>query len=113
MARSQVRAPMPSSRRAKQFAPFDALKGLSEAIARKEKIPVPKRILTEDAIAEINTQLSGLEKGSMITVVYYSEYEQEYCQLTGAVEKVDAFWQLLQIGNISIDFQEISGIELL
>lgn len=113
MARSTVRAPMPPSRRAKQFAPFDALKGLSEAIARKEKIPTPKRILSEDAIAEINRQLSKLKKGIIVTVVYYCDYEQEYHQLTGAVVKVDTYWGLLQVGNISIDFHEIAELEIL
>lgn len=112
MGKLVVRAPMPPSRRAKQFAPFDALKGLSEAIAQKEKIPVPRRILAEDAIAEINRQLSELEMGSTITVIYYSEYGQEYCQLTGEVVKVDGFWKLLQIGNMAIDFYEIAGIEI-
>ena len=54
MARTTVRAPMPASRRAKQFAPFDALKGLKEAIAEKERIPSPRRILAEDAQSELN-----------------------------------------------------------
>lgn len=113
MARSTARVPMPPSLRAKQFAPFDALKGLSEAIARKENISTPRRYLTEDAILEISRQLTNLKKGSIITVVYYSEYEQEYCQLTGAVVKVDAYWKLLQVGNMSIDFCEIERIDIL
>ena len=71
MARTAVRAPMPASRRAKQFAPFDALKGLKEAIARKERIPTPKRILAEDAVQELNKRLSSLKKGNIVTVVYY------------------------------------------
>ena len=62
---------MAASRRAKQFAPFDALKGLKEAIAEKERIPSPRRILAEDAQAELNEQLSQLRKGTMVTVVYY------------------------------------------
>ena len=110
MARTTVRAPMPASRRAKQFAPFDALKGLKEAIAEKERIPTPRRILAEDAIAEINEQLSILRKGTMVTVVYYCEYTHEYHQFTGAVVMVDAYWSLLQVGNISIDFSEIAEI---
>ena len=112
MARTAVRAPMPASRRAKQFAPFDALKGLKEAIAEKERIPTPRRILAEDAIAEINEQLSILRKGTMVTVVYYCEYTHEYHQITGAVVMVDAYWSLLQVGNISIDFSEIAEIEI-
>ena len=35
---AQVRAPMPPSKRAKIFSMFDALKGLKEALAAKERI---------------------------------------------------------------------------
>lgn len=112
MGRS-VRAPMSNSQRAKQFAPFQALKGLNEAIAEVERIPTPRRILAEDAQEELNQQLSQLRKGTMVTVVYYCIYEQEYHQITGAVIKVDSYWSSLQIGNISIDFSEISKIEII
>ncbi len=40
MARSKPKVPMPASVRAKQFAPFSALKGLDEAIAAKERIVI-------------------------------------------------------------------------
>lgn len=113
MARATVRAPMSASRRAKQFAPFDALKGLKEAIAEKERIPTPRRILAEDALAELNMQLSQLRKGTMVTVVYYCIYEQEYHQITGAVVSIDRYWSLLQVGNTAIDFSEIAEIEIL
>ena len=113
MARTTVRVPMPASRRAKQFAPFDALKGLKEAIAEKERIPTPRRILAEDALAELNMTLSQLSKGTIVTVVYYCIYEQEYHQITGAVAAVDTYWSLLQIGNMAIDFSEIFEIEIL
>ena len=60
MAKKTVWAPMPPSKRAKQFAPFQALKGLNEAIANKEKIITPRRELSEDSIAEINRVLISL-----------------------------------------------------
>lgn len=102
---------MPPSRRAKQFAHFDALKGLKEAIAGKERILTPRRILSEDAIVEISAQLTALKPGNIATVVYYCDYAQEYHQVTGAVRKVDPYWKLLQVGNMSIDFCEIAEIE--
>ena len=113
MARTTVRAPMPASQRAKQCAPFDALKGLKEAIAEKERIPIPRRVLAEDALAELNQKISQLRKGTIVTVVYYCIYEQEYHQITGAVVSVDTYWSLLQIGNMAIDFSEIFEIEIL
>ena len=98
---------MPRSKRAKQFMPFDALTGLREAIAAKERVIEPRRYPSEDAIAEINEKLLGLSKGQIITVVYYGDYEQRYLQVTGPVIKVDSYWHSIQIENITIDFSEI------
>ena len=110
MATKTVRAPMPRSRRAKQFMPFDALRGLREAIAAKERVVEPRRYLSEDAIAEINDALLGLHKGQIITIVYYGDYEQAYQQLTGPVKAIDAFWNNLQIGSTVISFSEINQL---
>lgn len=110
MASKTVRAPMARSRRAKQFQPFDALRGLKEAIAAKEKVPTPRRYLSDDRIAEIDKLLNSLRKGQIITVVYYGVYEQEYLQLTGPVMKVDPYWHSLQVGNVTIDFPEIDQL---
>ena len=110
MAAKTVRAPMPRSRRAKQFMPFDALRGLKEAIAAKERVIEPRRYPSEDAIAKINATLLGLHKGQIVTVVYYGIYEQVYLQLTGPVTKVDSYWQNLQVGNTTIEFPEIDQL---
>ncbi len=110
MVKRQPRAPMPPSKRAKQFMPFDALKGLKEAIAAKEKRTEPRKELTEYMIEQINKALMDLRKGQLVTVVYYGSLEQEYKQLTGTVVKVDAYWKTLQINNIGIDFSEIYEI---
>lgn len=110
MAKKTVWAPMPPSKRAKQFAPFQALKGLNEAIANKEKIITPRRELTEDSIVEINRVLIELTIGSLVTAVYYSNSQHEYQQLTGYVKKIDPLCKYLQIGNISIAFSDISNL---
>lgn len=110
MAYKSVRAPMPRAKRAKAFQPFDALAGLREAIAAKERVTEPKRELTEDSIAEINKTLMELQKGQIITVVYYGIYEQNYLQLTGPVTKIDPYWSSLQIGSTVLNFPEIYQI---
>ena len=101
---------MSRGKRAAQFAMFDALKGLKEAIAQKEKLPEPRRILAEDAVLELNAALSELQPGQLTTVVYYDCYEQAYKQLTGPAEKIDTFWKTFQIGGIIIDFSEIAEL---
>lgn len=90
--------------------PFDALTGLREAIAAKERVAEPRRFLSEDAIAEINDSLLGLHKGQIITIVYYGDYEQAYLQLTGPVVKIDPYWKSIRIGDITIDFLEITQL---
>lgn len=108
--KTTVRAPMPPSRRVKQFVPFDALKGLKEAIAAKEKRAEPRRELSDYMKAQISKALSELRTGEQITVVYYGSLEQKTLQITGTVTKVDAYWQKLGINQVMIDFQEIYEI---
>lgn len=110
---AQVRAPMPPSRRAKQFSMFDALKGLKEALAEQERQPEPRRYLSEDSIAEINRQLIELRKGKMVTVLYYCMYRHETCQVTGTVMKVDPYWKTLQLDNMCISFEEIYEVSII
>lgn len=101
---------MSSGKRAAQFAMFDALKGLKEAIAQKERLPEPRRILAEDGIAELNAALLELNRGRLATVVYYCGYEQRYKQITGPVQKIDGFWKTCQIGDVLIEFSEIAEL---
>ena len=110
MHKTTVRAPMPPSRRAKQFAPFDALKGLKEAIAAKERRPTPRRELTEYSQEQVNKALTELRKGQQVTVIFYGNLEEEELQITGTVMKVDAYWQTLQVNKVAIDFSEIYEI---
>ena len=110
---AQVRAPMPPSRRAKQFSMFDALKGLKEALTEQERQPEPRRYLSEDSIAEINRQLVELRKGKLVTVLYYCMYKQETCQLTGTVTKIYTYWKTLQLDNTCISFEEIYEVNII
>ena len=101
---------MPVKMRAKQFAMFDAMKGLTEAIAAKERQYDTKRELESDRIEELNKILSLLQPGDEVTVEYYCQYGRQYKKLTGKVNKIDLFWKELQIGESFIAFQEISNI---
>lgn len=112
MASRTIRAPMPRAKRAKIFQPFDALVGLREAIAAKERITEPRRELTEDSIAEINKTLLALKKGQIITVVYYGDYEQNYIQLTGSIARIDPDFCILQIGSNVLHFPEVYKLEI-
>ena len=72
---NKARRKMPVSERAKQFMPFAALKGFSEALLEKEKVIVPEKELSEDMYAELDRNYHRLEIGKRAEVVYYKEYE--------------------------------------
>ncbi|MBR2421902.1 MAG: YolD-like family protein [Oscillospiraceae bacterium] len=108
--RATIRTPMPVKMRAKQFMMFDAMKGLTEAIAEKERQLYPQKELTEDRIAELSGKLSALRVGDTVTIEYYCQYAKNYTQMTGIISRIDAFWKTIQINEKTIDFCEIDSI---
>ena len=48
--------------RAKQFLPFDALKGFQEALREKEIEYEEKRELSEEVLIELNNKFNQIEK---------------------------------------------------
>ena len=99
---------MPVSDRAKQFMPFSALKGLDEALRAKEKIVVPKVELSPEMAEELDYKMHLLEKGKMVTVIYFSN--GEYVKVTGLVARIDETSRVIQIVNTKIRFDDIQDI---
>ena len=96
--------------RAKQFAPFDALTGLHEAIAKREKIVIDKPDLSEDKKDELDSIFINLRPGVMVTVIYYAD--KEFRKLTGMVAKMDLDMKVLTIVKTKINILDIIDIEL-
>lgn len=113
VVKTTIRTPMPIKMRAKQFAMFDAMKGLTEAIAEKERQICIQRELTEDRIQEINQCVLELNAGDCVEVTYYCQYEKKYKKTVGVVNKINYYWKELQIGNMQIDFSEIFTLEVI
>ena len=124
---------MDVGKRAKIFAPFDALKGFNEAVAAKDVLYEDKRELNEEDLAELNRRLRilrGLTSNSRmagencvkVTVTYYvpcSDRDSEsygrrgqYEQMTGICRKVDAeVTKSILIDDRRIPFAQILRIE--
>ncbi|MBR2461140.1 MAG: YolD-like family protein [Clostridia bacterium] len=111
MAKRKPKSKMPISERAKQFAPFSPLNGLEEALAEKERVMMPKKALSDDAIALIGRTLSLLEVGETITVFYYNSYETVYTQIFDTVRVIDRNIQCLFVGDEMIPFEDIYEIQ--
>ena len=61
------------AQRAKQFLPFDSLKGLREALHQKEQMRKrePRRELSEEQKEKISGVLTQLEPGTPVELVWY------------------------------------------
>ena len=127
--------PMSAAHRAKIFSPFDALAGFDEAIAAKDVLYEPKRVLSEGEMEELNRKLSYLNSltynGTVarsnrpeVTVTYFVPCRDKnnewyecgglYREYTGVVQKVD-----YTVGSVikfedgcEIAFADIAQIQL-
>ena len=66
---------MTRENRAKQFAPFDALKGLHDALKLKEyqHEKIVKGEMSEEKARELSKMIISLEKGDVLKVVYFED----------------------------------------
>ncbi|OJV63823.1 MAG: hypothetical protein BGO41_00250 [Clostridiales bacterium 38-18] len=102
---------MPLSERAKQFLPFAAVKGLTEALEKKEKALqfLEKIELSEDRSDELNQKISQLNKGEIISITYYDH--GEYIQITGTFLGIDKVYKSILLDTIEIAFDDIFLID--
>ncbi len=72
--------------RARQFLPFDAQKGLKEAIRLKEieYERIKRRDIDEDKCAKISDTLLNVEKNELVEVTYFEE--GYYNTITGKIK---------------------------
>lgn len=102
------RMKMDRAERAKQFMPFDALKGLKAALREKERVVVEKKVLSEEKGEELDRRLHELQLKDMVTVIYFQQ--DEYVKVTGMVSRIDLTARLLKVVNTKIDFDDIYDI---
>jgi len=76
------------SDRARQFMPFDALKGLQEALREKEIEIESRRELSEESLMELDEQLKKIEIGDSVKIEFYRK--QRYEVKEGIVSNIDA-----------------------
>lgn len=107
------REKMSRENRAKQFAPFDALKGLHDALRLKEyeHEKSQKGDLTEEQIEQISGVLLSLKKNDIVEVTYFDDgYEKT---LLGQV-KVNFDMQSLSVDDaVTISFENIIHLKRL
>ncbi|MBR6958359.1 MAG: hypothetical protein IKH73_07940 [Erysipelotrichaceae bacterium] len=101
---------MPLSQRAKQFAPFDALRGFREAISsvNDENSSEERLILSSSQLEELNGVLLSLEKGSHITLKWY--HGNRYITISGVFGGFDENLRRISLSGKSLPLDEIDEI---
>ena len=103
---------MNNSERAKQFMPFDAMKGLTEALREREeqRTRVEKKELSDDMAEELSRALFRLKVPARVRIVFYSR--GHYIDLEGTVTEMDTVYRFLKIGNERIYFDDILKLKI-
>ncbi|MBQ5810810.1 MAG: YolD-like family protein [Clostridia bacterium] len=109
---SKQRVKMPVQERAKQFAPFSPLKGLTAALMRRERqrVLVDKKLVSQDLAAENDRVLHLLAPGVMAEAVYYDN--GEYIKKRGLVAEISARKKYVKIVDTVVGFEDLFEIKI-
>ena len=92
--------------RAKQFMPFDALKGLQEELRKREerRLRQNKRDLSDDQIESLTKVLNSLKRGMTVQITYYNFVTERYVTIKDVFRKLykeSRFIKIFGITNIN------------
>ena len=108
-----MRGFMTRQQRAKQFQPFDAMKGLKEAIIAVEerRSRVQKRVMSDEDVDVVNKMLVKIGKGMKVEVEYFKAFHNVV--IKGIIDKIDKKLAIMEIGEEKIFFDDIYNIEII
>lgn len=101
----------PHPDRARQFMPFAALKGYHDLAHGRERVPEPKRAMTDERAAALSNIISRLAKGMMVSAVHYAG--DCYTTTCGVVTEINEAFRTISIVRKAIAFDDILSIEVL
>ena len=88
--------------------PFAALKGYHELAASKERVPEPRREVTEEQALALSQAITALRKGDTVRVTHYED--GCYVQTVGAVSEVVEPLRFLRVIHKPIHFDDIFSL---
>ena len=104
-------AKMKISDRARQFLPFDSLRGFYALVKLQEKEIMPKKELSDDELERLDLLFKEVKKSSMIKVKYY--YLDGYIEQTGLVAELDTIYRTITIVTTKINLDDIIEVEII
>lgn len=102
---------MSRQQRAKQFAPFDALKGLQDALRMKEyeHDRIQKSDLPEEKIIQISKTIQEIKKSDTVKIKYFRD--GYYKEVSGKA-KVDIPFQIIEIDGEKLSFDDLFDLKI-
>ena len=98
--------------RAKQFAPFDALRGLREALAKKERVHERQERgeVSEETAAGIEATLIKLKKGDRVRALIFDD--GYYVTVEGQVTNFDVTYRYIKVEDGKIPFSDLYDLKI-
>ena len=98
--------------RAKQFAPFDALRGLREALAKKEREHARQERgeVSEETAAGIEATLIKLKKGDRVRALIFDD--GYYVTVEGQVTNFDVTYRYIKVEDGKIPFSDLYDLKI-
>lgn len=97
--------------RAKQFMPFDALKGLKDALFEKEIEYEERKELSEDKLRELENEFNKINVGSKTKIKYYKN--KQYVEIAGVVTKIDYIKKKIGVDEELINLSDVLDIQII
>ena len=96
----------------KQFAPFDAMKGLQEALRDREErhARVERHDISEEDIERNSSVLAKLTKGTRVTIDYYCAFHD--ITKEGRITEISTAFRYLKLNGEKIFFDDIYCIRI-
>ena len=103
---------MTRQERAKIFAPFDAMKGLQEALRDREErhLRVERHDISEEQEEHNSEVLAKLTRGMHVRLDYYSAFHDVSSE--GIVTDINTVYRFLKLGTEKIFFCDIYDISI-
>ena len=99
--------------RAKQFMPFDAMKGLQEALREREErhSRVEKHDISEEQMEKNSRLLAKLRRGDKVSVECYRAFHD--VKIEGRITEISGTFGYLKMEDEKICFEDIYSVKLI
>lgn len=103
---------MTRAERAKIFAPFDAMKGLQEALRDREErhLRVEKHGISDEQAERNSRVMLKLERGMKVEIEYYKDFHD--VTISGRVTAINITYRKLKVDEERILFDDIYSIRI-